>query len=95
MAQKKGQTGNPNGRPKGSQNKVPARTRELLSKFVEDKFEDVIKAFDSLEDKDKVTAYTSILKYVLPPARDEKADEDRNTIISDVVERLFNREKQN
>jgi len=35
MAQKKGQTGNPNGRPKGSKNRSTERAREAIAKFVD------------------------------------------------------------
>lgn len=37
----KGITNNPNGRPKGIPNKITSDTRELLSKFVSDKYSDV------------------------------------------------------
>ncbi|WP_099465544.1 hypothetical protein [Parabacteroides provencensis] len=91
MGQPKGKTGNPLGKPKGTKNKTTIQMKEIITGFVENKLSDVMDAFDSLEPKDKVSAFTSLLKYVIPPARDTESDRENKEAISTLVERLFNR----
>lgn len=91
MGQPKGQSGNPSGKPKGAKNRTTKQMKELLTKFAEDKIEDVIDAFDELDAKDKVSAFTSLLKYVIPPARDTDADKAGADAVSMMIDRLFNR----
>ena len=45
MAQKKGQTGNPFGRPKGAKDKVSAEIKAKLAKFIEGNFKEFEKDF--------------------------------------------------
>lgn len=92
MGQPKGKTGNPKGKPVGTKNKTTVKTKEIITNFIEDKLDDVIKAFDELEAKDKVSAFTSLLKYVIPPARDNEADKNNKEALESLVDRLFNRE---
>lgn len=92
MGQPKGKTGNPKGKPVGTKNKTTVKTKEIITGFIEDKLKDVMKAFDELEPKDKVSAFTSLLKYVIPPARDNEADKNNKEALESLVDRLFNRE---
>ncbi len=66
MAQKKGQTGNPNGRPKGTKNKVTAEMKEKIQLFVESNFETIQKDFDNVDAKDRLIIFERLLKYVIP-----------------------------
>jgi chemotaxis regulatin CheY-phosphate phosphatase CheZ len=66
MAQKKGQTGNPNGRPKGVPNKVTRELRVSIKNFLEQNFEEVTDIWKTLEAKDKLSFYRDMLKYVVP-----------------------------
>ena len=66
MAQKKGQTGNPNGRPKGKPNKVTAEMKEKIQLFVESNFETIQKDFDNVDAKDRLIIFERLLKYVIP-----------------------------
>lgn len=92
MGQPKGKTGNPAGKPVGTKNKTTVKMKEIIASFLDDQVGDVKKAFKNLEDKDKVSAFVSLLKYVIPPARDTEADRDKNEAVSSLVERLFNRD---
>jgi hypothetical protein len=66
MAQKKGQTGNPNGRPKGTPNKTTSEMKETIQLFIELNFEQIQKDFAVLEPRERVTLYERMLKYVIP-----------------------------
>lgn len=66
MAQRKGQTGNPNGRPKGTQNKVTSEMKEKIQLFVESNFETIQKDFESIDPKDRLIIFERLLKYVIP-----------------------------
>lgn len=66
MAQRKGQTGNPNGRPKGKPNKVTAEMKEKIHSFVVSNFETIQKDFDNVDAKDRLIIFERLLKYVIP-----------------------------
>jgi hypothetical protein len=71
----KGQTGNPDGRPKGSPNKVTADLRELLKKFIEDNFEQFTCDFKALDTEMRVSIFAKLLMHIVPKAENDKNDE--------------------
>ncbi len=70
MAQPKGSTGNPNGRPKGSPNKSTAQAREAIAAFVDGNADRLNKWLDQIESedgsKDAFNCFTSLLEYHVP-----------------------------
>jgi predicted component of type VI protein secretion system len=66
MPFKKGSSGNSAGRPKGSQNRAGGKLREVISDFLENRFEDVVNDFEQLEPKDRIKVYTDLLQYGVP-----------------------------
>lgn len=94
MGQPKGKTGNPAGKPKGTKNKTTVKMKEVITSFLEDQVGEVQKSFKNLDDKDKVSAFISLLKYVIPPARDTEADKNNKEALDSLVDRLFNRENK-
>lgn len=92
MGQPKGKTGNPAGKPVGTKNKTTVKMRGIITDFLEDQVKEVKKSFKNLDDKDKVSAFIALLKYIIPPARDAEADKNTNEAVSSLVDRLFNRE---
>jgi len=72
---KKGQTNNPNGRPKGSGNIVSRTLKGRIAEFMESDWENLERQIDELEPKDKVKAKIELLKLVVPrPISDEEKD---------------------
>lgn len=66
MPFQKGISGNANGRPKGSKNKAGEGLRNLISDFLEQKFDQVTNDFEQLEPKDRIKVYTDLLQYSVP-----------------------------
>ena len=62
----KGQTNNPNGRPKGIPNKVTTDLREWITNFLEDNREQIQQDWKGLEAKDRIVLFEKLLKYALP-----------------------------
>lgn len=69
MAQRKGQTGNPNGRPKGSPNKATTNAREAIAAFVEGNVERLNGWLDQIaaeSPKDAFDAFMKVVEYNIP-----------------------------
>lgn len=81
------------GRTKGTPNKTTKTMKELVAKFAEDNFQKYIDAWEGLEDKDKVSTYNAMLKFVVPTARDEEADDKDRQSVEALFSRLFNKEQ--
>ena len=80
------------GRQKGSLNKTTVEMKGKIKTFLESEFDTMCKAYQKLEDKDKVSSYIALTKFVVPIARDIEADKENNAAAMTLVERLFNRQ---
>lgn len=65
MGQRKGQTGNPNGRPKGSKNVVNAEYRENVTLIMEKHLPKLDKALEEMPLDKFVEAYVKLMPWVL------------------------------
>lgn len=88
MAQQKGQTGNPNGRPKGSKNKVTKEIKNFATSFIEGRQEQFEKDYDSLEPLERVKIFEKIMQYVIPKAVKIETDEQKTITIEDKLKEL-------
>ncbi|MFN8347411.1 MAG: hypothetical protein U0X91_20570 [Spirosomataceae bacterium] len=70
----KGQTNNPNGRPKGIPNKVNKDLKSRIAQIVENGFETVEADLKALEAKDRINTYLKLLEYIIPKQRETKID---------------------
>jgi len=71
----KGQTGNPNGRPKGSQNKTTADLRELLKRFVIDNYEQFLCVLKAVSPELRCTLWLKAMLHLLPKAEPEREEQ--------------------
>lgn len=66
MAQQKGHTGNPNGRPKGTPNKVTTDLRTWVNDILQQGKERFICELEKLPPEEYVRVFTTLLNYVVP-----------------------------
>lgn len=67
MSFKKGQSGNPNGRPRGAKDKITLRTAEVLSKIVDDYYSgQFYEDLDAMLPSERAKVMGGITGYVLP-----------------------------
>lgn len=62
----KGQSGNPNGKPSGTKNKLGIQLRETISNFLSENFDLITQDFKELPPKDRTKLYCDLLQYGLP-----------------------------
>jgi len=63
---RKGQSGNPNGRPTGAKNKVSEDLREVMSDFLQHEFDVLKKKVVKLSPKDRMRFFSDCLPFVIP-----------------------------
>lgn len=83
MAFKKGQSGNPNGKPKGATGKVSGRAKELLLLAIDqqsDKFNLVMNTLSEEEPKEWAKIMVNLFKYVAPEKIDLTTNDKDLTI---------------
>lgn len=91
MKYKTGQSGNPNGRPKGSKNKTGGELRERIISFLSDEFENVQTSFSELQPREKVKLYCDLLQYGLPKLQAISLDAQIEGMTEEQIDELFER----
>lgn len=92
MAQPKGKTGNPNGRPKGSPNKITATAREWISGLIDKNRKQIERDLKRLEPKDRLQMLEKLMQYVIPKRQAVSTKIDFNEMpdeaIAEIVDEL-------
>ena len=96
MGQKKGQTGNPQGRPKGTPNKVTADVKTWLAGLIDNNRQQVEDDLKALEPKERLMILERLMQYTVPKQQAVSAqidlnnltDEQLNIIINDLTNNL-------
>lgn len=75
MGQKKGQTGNPNGRPKGVPNKITGTVKEWIASIIDGNRRQFEKDLSELEAGERVRVISNLLPFVVPKLQSASAEE--------------------
>lgn len=91
----KGQTNNPNGRPKGTPNKATREMKEIVATIVENNIERLQKDIDSLTAKERLDVIVKLIAYIVPKPVSVKAEIEQTTelptmTLDELRERLKN-----
>ena len=83
MAFKKGQSGNPKGRPRGAKNKATNELREWVERFINDNLDTIANDIKELDPNERVKFFLALLNYTLPKQQSVKADinDEREQIV--------------
>lgn len=68
---KKGNSGNPKGRPAGAQNKSNTDLRNFLTDFLEQNKDTLQKDFTEIEPFQRLQIFEKLIKYALPPLKQD------------------------
>ena len=83
MAFKKGQSGNPKGRPRGARNRATNELREWVERFINDNLDTIANDIKELDPNERVKFFLALLNYTLPKQQSVKAEinDEREQIV--------------
>lgn len=87
---KKGESGNPNGRPKGAKGKYSAAVKDKVLALVNDNYEQIAKDIGAMRSPEaRVAAWTKFLEFVIPKQqRTQLADDPDSPIGENLTKQL-------
>jgi hypothetical protein len=91
MAFKKGESGNPSGRPKGSINKTTFELRGLIADFLNKNFDKITLDFDSLQPKERLKFYCELLQFGLPKLQTTVLESEYDIMTEEQIDLVINK----
>jgi hypothetical protein len=91
---KQGQSGNPEGRPRGAKNKTGSDLRLKINEFLSDQFPKIVEDFDKLRPRERVRAYCDLLQYGLPKLQAVSMEGQLGNLTDDQLDEVINQLKQ-
>lgn len=95
---KPGTSGNPNGKPKGAENKVTKEIRGKIALILNNNIDKVQTDLDKLEPKDRLSILLQLIKYVTPQLKAMEVDttiQDNNNRFNPIVIEYNNETERN
>lgn len=94
MPYRKGQSGNPRGKPKGAKGRTSEEVRQSLLKLLDNNLAQLQKDIEGMEAKDRATLLISLAKHITPPAMNpEKLTEEQLLQILEYLKQQQNEQK--
>lgn len=84
----KGKTNNPNGRPKGSKNRVTAEVRDWISKVIDKQRPQLEKDLKLLEPAERWRIIEKLMSYVVPKMQAVEANVNLNKLSDEDLDKL-------
>ena len=83
MPFKKGQSGNPNGRPRGAKNKATNELREWVKRLINDNLDTITNDIKELDPNERVKFFLALFNYTMPKQQSVKAEinDEREQIV--------------
>jgi hypothetical protein len=93
MGQRKGQTGNPNGRPTGTPNKVTSNLREFVKRLIDDNAETISADLAAMDAKDRMQVFIKLIEYIIPKKREIEDNNEEERKRDEFLRELFGYKK--
>jgi len=91
---KKGESGNPTGRPSGAKNRTSEELRDALREFLNANYEGLQEAYGKLKPMEKLRIYNDFIKQVVsPPVSLERLTEDQLKQLHEYLLKLYGNDK--
>ena len=87
---KKGKTNNPNGRPKGTPNKITADLRLKINAIVEKQIESIESDLQSLEPMQRLQIVEKLISYCVPKLQAQSFEIDFTKLSNDQLDNVIN-----
>lgn len=93
MPFKKGESGNTNGRPKGSKNKVNEELRESIGEFLNVEFDKLKRDFRKISPAARMKFFTDLLPYAIPRLQNTSVELDFERLTDEQLDEMMERLK--